>query len=120
MLNQARVIQREILAQLAFENSLQLVIIDLTVRADGLLELGRIDLRGVARFEINRASGEVDGKRDQPGDDVEEQAHGIEHGNRRVNLAVDLTATVRVENRTARGDLREQGGDQYTADQAKR
>lgn len=118
-LDQAWIVQREAAAQLAFQNSLQLAVIDLAVGADGVLEFLRIDLGGLARLEINRAGGEVHGKRDQAGDDVEQQAHGIERGDGRVDLAFDLATAIGVEDRPAGSHLSQQGCDQNTANQAK-
>jgi hypothetical protein len=95
--------------------SLQLGVVDLAVGANGFVEFLRIDLGGLARFEVDSASGEVHAERDQAGDHIEQQAHRIEHGNGRVDLAVDLATAVRVEDRTAGRQLAQQGDGEDTA-----
>jgi hypothetical protein len=67
VLDQAWIVQRQVAAQFSFENSLQLEVIDLAVGADGLFEFRRIDLGRLARFEVDRAGGEVDAKAIRPG-----------------------------------------------------
>ena len=93
VLDQPRIVQREAAAQFMFQDRLQFLVVDGAVGVDGRLEFFWLDLDASARFEIDGAGGEVHGERDQAGDDVEQQANGIEGGDGRVDLAVDLAAT---------------------------
>ncbi len=67
VLDQAWVIQGETAPKFAFQDGLQLAVVDFTVGADGLLQFFRRDLRGLARLQVDGPGGEVDAEGDQPG-----------------------------------------------------
>lgn len=119
MLDQTWVIQRQCAAELGLNDGLQLEVVDCAVSAHRRYKLLRIDLRLIAAWQVNRARGEVHAERDHAGDDVEQQADGVEYHDGRVHstAALNLAATIRVENTAARGQLRQQRGNQNTANQ---
>jgi hypothetical protein len=117
VLDQARIIQGEVAPQFAFQNGLQFTVVDFTVGADGLLEFLRGDLRGFARLQVDGSGGEVDAKGNQPRNDIEQQANGVQYHHHRIDLAVDLAAPVGKEDRAAGGELGQQGGHQNAANE---
>jgi hypothetical protein len=119
VLDKAWVIQRQRAAELGLNDGLQLEVVDRAVRTDRRYELLRIDLRLIAAWQVDRARGEVHAERDHAGDDVEQQAYGVEYhdGGVHSTAALNLATTIRVENTAARGQLRQQRGNQNTANQ---
>ncbi|AOZ12372.1 hypothetical protein AA042_06640 [Pseudomonas lundensis] len=120
VLDQAWIVEWKAAAQFTLKDRLQLAVIHLAVRTDGVLQFLWGDVRGFAWREVNRARGKVDAKGDQARDHIKQQAHGIEHRNHRVDLAVDLPATVREENTAAGSQLSEQGGNHNATYHARR
>ena len=91
--DQARVVERQFTADLAFEDGLELAVVDLAVRADGILEHFRGD-RVLGVGQVDGAGGEVDAEGDQAGDDIEQQADGVEGDDGRIDATVDLAASL--------------------------
>jgi hypothetical protein len=122
VLDQARVIQRQCAAQLGLDDGLQSGVIHSAIAAHGRLQFFWVDLRVLAAGQVDRARGEVDREGDHPRDDIEQQADGVEDHDGRVHsaAALDLAATVGVENAAAGGQLGQQGGDQDAANQTRR
>ena len=108
MADEARVVERQFTADLAFEDGLELAVVDLAVRADGILEHFRGD-RVLGVGQVDGAGGEVDAEGDQAGDDIEQQADGVEGDDGRIDATVDLAASLGVEQRTAGRQLAQQG-----------
>ena len=119
MLDQAWIIQRQCAAELGLNDGLQLEVVDRAVSAHRRFKFLRIDLRLIAAWQVDRARGEVHAERDHAGDDVEQQAYGVEYhdGGVHSTAALNLATTIRVENTAARGQLRQQRGNQNTANQ---
>jgi len=102
-------------ASLVVDQGLEFGLVDMAVSIDDILEQLRVNLSGLAAWQVDGAGGEVDRKGDQARDHEEQNANGVQAGDQRVDLAFDLPTAIWVENRAAGGQLGEQGDGDNTA-----
>lgn len=119
-LDQPRVVQRQVAAQLGVQDGAQVAAVDPAVVADGFAQALRIDHGVVAApRQVDGAGGEVDGEGDQSGDHEEQDADAVEHGDRRVDPPADLSASFGVEQGAAGAELGEQRGGETGTDDSR-
>ncbi|MOA45164.1 hypothetical protein D3C78_1675360 [compost metagenome] len=115
MVDQARVVQRQVAGQFLLQDGAQAGVVDAALGIECILQtLGRH--RVAALGQVDGAGAEVDGEGDQPGDHEEQDADGVHGSDCRVDLALQLAAALGVEQGSAAAQLNEQGGGEQTAD----
>ena len=117
LLDQVGMLQRQALPGVFFDDGFEAQVVDAAIRLDGLAQVLRVNLRMSAAGQIDGAGGEIHGKRQQAGDDEEQQADGVHDGYRRIDPAADLAAPIGVKDRAAGGQLGNQGQAESTADE---